>query len=205
MAQINIMVVMVAFIFTYSSASIADSELILDHTAPVFSARSTMGALINLADLRGKTVILEWTNANCPFVIKHYQSGNLPRLQNSARLNNIAWLQVITAVSDPQETRIKPLNSELSGASSRMTIVDTDGRLSLLYGAQTTPHIFIVNAEGILVYKGGVDNIASPYQADIAIAENYISAALADLAEGKKVAKSNTLPYGCNVSTPARS
>ncbi len=199
MGSTRIIKIVLLFMVT---CTVAFAALTIDLPAPLFSATGLDGAMVNLVDLRGQTVILEWTNAECPYVKKHYQRGSLPRLQKSAHLRNIVWLQVIAMVSGAkgEQIRITKLPVEYSASN---IFLDTEGRLSRLYGAQTTPQIYIINSDGVLVYQGAVDNIASQYQADIPTAENYISAALADLAEGKKVAKSNTQPYGCPVIAQA--
>jgi hypothetical protein len=191
----------ISFAFAVSSTA-AYAEPVVDKPAPVFSGAAADGSTIKLGDLKGKTVVLEWTNHECPFVVKHYESGNIPNLQKDAVAKGIVWLQVITSASGKQgnvsgETARK-LN-EHRGATPTNTVLDTDGTVGKLYGATNTPQFFIINPDGVLVYKGGIDSIPSADQADIPKAENYVSAALADLAAGKKVAKSSTKPYGCSV------
>jgi len=186
----------------FAMASPAFAEPVVDKLAPAFVGTAADGSNINLADLRGKTVVLEWTNHECPFVVKHYESGNIPDLQKDAVAKGIVWLQVITSAPDKQgfvsgETA-KKLN-EVRGATPTNTVLDQDGKIGKLYGATNTPQFFIINPEGELVYKGGIDSIPSTSQSDIPKAENYVKAALADLAAGKKVAKSSTKPYGCSV------
>lgn len=174
----------------------------LDQPAPAFSAPSADGKTISLDSYRGKTVVLEWTNADCPFVKKHYESGNIPKLQQDATAKGVVWLQVISSAPGKQgyvdgATAIK-LNN-FRDAKPTATVLDADGKIGKLYGAQTTPHIFIVNPQGQLVYKGGIDSIPSTDQSDIAKADNYVVAALGDLAAGRKIANANTKPYGCSV------
>ena len=188
-----------AFVFT-STAVYAES--VVDKPAPLFSGAAADGSTVNLADLRGKTVVLEWTNHECPFVVKHYESGNIPNLQKDAVAKGIVWLQVITSAQGKEgyvngETAQK-LNAH-RGATPTNTVLDNDGSIGKLYGATNTPQFFIIDTQGVLVYKGGIDSIPSADQSDIAKAENYISAALADLDAGRKIAKSNTKPYGCSV------
>ncbi|MEQ1622842.1 MAG: redoxin domain-containing protein [Methylococcales bacterium] len=186
----------------FAMASTAFAEPVVDKPAPAFVGTAADGSNIKLDDLRGKTVVLEWTNHECPFVVKHYESGNIPDLQKDAVAKGIVWLQVITSAPDKQgfvsgETA-KKLN-EVRGATPTNTVLDQDGKIGKLYGATNTPQFFIINPEGVLVYKGGIDSIPSTSQSDIPKAENYVKAALADLAAGKKVAKSSTKPYGCSV------
>ncbi|MDD5460042.1 MAG: redoxin domain-containing protein [Methylococcales bacterium] len=188
--------------FAFAAVSTAVAEPVVDHPAPVFSGAAADGTTINLADLRGKTVVLEWTNHECPFVVKHYESGNIPNLQKDALAKGIVWLQVITSAPGKQgnvdgETA-KKLNAH-RGATPTNTVLDNDGSIGKLYSATNTPQFFIIDPQGILVYKGGIDSIPSTDQSDIPKAENYVRAALADLAAGRKVAKSSTKPYGCSV------
>jgi peroxiredoxin len=178
------------------------AEPVIDKPAPLFSGAAADGSTINLADLHGKTVVLEWTNHECPFVVKHYESGNIPKLQKAAVAQGIVWLQVITSAPGKQgnvdgETARK-LNAHRN-ATPTNTVLDHDGAIGKLYGATNTPQFFIIDPQGVLVYKGGIDSIPSADQSDIVKAENYVSAALADLAAARKVAKSSTKPYGCSV------
>ncbi len=174
----------------------------IDQPAPTFSAPGADGKTVSLESYRGKTVVLEWTNADCPFVKKHYESGNIPTLQQEAAAKGIVWLQVISSAPGKQgyvdgATAIK-LNN-FRNAKPAATVLDADGKIGKLYGAQTTPQIFIVNPQGVLVYKGGIDSIPSTDQGDIAKADNYVVAALGDLSAGRKIAHANTKPYGCSV------
>jgi len=184
------------------SPFVALAEPALDQPAPAFSAQGADGKTIKLQTLRGKTVVLEWTNHDCPFVKKHYESGNIPQLQKEAAAQGIVWLQVISSAPGKQghvdgATALK-LNAE-RGAAPAGTVLDPDGSIGKLYGAQTSPHIFIINADGLLVYKGGIDSIPSAKTEDIAKAENYVRTSLAAIASGKKVANPNTKPYGCSI------
>jgi hypothetical protein len=190
------------------TASLAFAPLValaspaLDQPAPGFTANTANGKSISLDSLKGKTVVLEWTNNECPFVKKHYDSGNMQSLQKDAAAKGIVWLQVISSAPGKQgyvdgATAIK-LNSARS-ATPANTLLDPDGKLGQLYGAQTTPHIYIINSNGVLVYKGGIDSLATTDKADIAKAEPYVVNALGSLAAGKKIADNNTKPYGCSV------
>jgi len=157
---------------------------------------------LKLSDFRGKIVVLEWTSHLCPFVRKHYESGNIPRLQGLATGAGAIWLQVLSsAPGEPGYTdgmTAVLLNAYRNAAPSGI-LLDPEGKLGKLYGAKTTPHIFIIDAQGTLVYKGGIDNIDSTDKADIAKAENYVSEALAAIAAGKKIEHPITKPYGCSV------
>lgn len=194
-------IILLILTFVFASA-VVNAEPVVDKPAPLFSGKAADGSTVNLADLRGKTVVLEWTNHECPFVVKHYESGNIPELQKEAVAKGIIWLQVITSAPGKQgnvdgETARK-LNV-LRGATPTNTVLDSGGSIGKLYAATNTPQFFIINPDGILVYKGGIDSIPSADKSDIGKAENYVKEALADLAAGRKVVKSSTRPYGCSV------
>lgn len=184
-------------------SSHAMAEPIIDKAAPTFSGKAADGSTINLADLKGKTVVLEWTNHDCPYVVKHYdKSSNIPSLQKAAVADDVVWLQVISSAPGKQGnvdgvTAIK-LN-EKRGATPTNTILDADGNIGKLYNAKTTPHMFVINPEGVLVYKGGIDSIKTADPADISKATPYVKEALEALAAGKKIPNPSTAPYGCSI------
>ena len=174
----------------------------INQPAPAFSGKAADGKTINLADFKGKTVVLEWTNHECPFVKKHYESGNIPALQKDATAKGVIWLQVISSGPGEQGQVDGPAAVKINGyrdAKPTNTILDPQGQIGKLYGAQTTPHIFIIDAQGKLAYKGGIDSIASTDQRDISKAEPYVANALKALAAGQPIAKPVTRAYGCSV------
>jgi hypothetical protein len=182
--------------------ALAHAAASVDAPAPAFTATTAEGKSVSLADFKGKTVVLEWTNHDCPFVRKHYGSGNMQSQQKAATAQGVVWLQVISSAPGQQgfvdgATAVR-LNGE-RGAAPTATLLDPKGELGRLYGAQTTPHIYVITADGTLAYKGGIDSIASSDQADIARAEPYVTEALAAVAAGRKVEKASTRPYGCAV------
>jgi hypothetical protein len=184
------------------ASSNAIAEPVIDQPAPSFYGLTSEGSTLNLAALKDKIVVLEWTNNECPFVKKHYESGNIPQLQKEAAAKGVVWLQVISSAKDKQgyvdgPTAIK-LN-ESRGAKPAYTILDPEGKIGRLYDAQTSPHLFIINTQGVLVYKGGIDSIASVKQEDIPKATNYVREALAAIEAGKKVPNPSTKPYGCSI------
>jgi len=184
------------------AATSAFATATVDQPAPAFSATTADGRSIDLASLRGKTVVLEWTNHDCPYVKKHYESGNIPAQQKEATAQGVVWLQVISSAPGQQgfvdgATAAK-LNSSRNAAPTG-TLLDPTGAIGKAYGAQTTPHLYIITPEGQLAYKGGIDSIATAKKDDIAKAEPYVKLALADLKAGRKVAQANTRPYGCGV------
>ena len=185
-----------------AACGLAQAQATLDQAAPAFSAPTADGKTLSLASLKGKTVVLEWTNHECPYVKKHYGSGNIPALQKEATAKGVVWLQVVSSAPGKQgyvdgPTAIR-VNAERASVPTA-TLLDPSGALGKLYGAQTSPHLYIVNAEGTLVYKGGIDNIATNKADDIPKAENHVRTALAQLAAGQKIAPASTRPYGCSI------
>lgn len=180
--------------------ALADAEL--NKAAPAFSAVGADGKPVKLDAYKGKTVVLEWTNHECPYVKKHYESGNIPNLQKDAAGKGVVWLQVVSSAPGKQGhvdgATAQRLNASRKAAPAGI-VLDPDGKIGKMYGAKTTPHIFIVNAAGQLVYKGGIDSIPTTDKDDLAKAENYVTAALTAISANKPVAKANTQPYGCAV------
>jgi hypothetical protein len=181
----------------------AHAAATLDQPAPAFTVQGADGKPVSLSAYRGKTVVLEWTNHECPFVRKHYDgSGNIPKLQKEATASGVVWLQVISSHPGSQGhvsgAEALKLNQQRGSAPSAV-LLDADGKVGKAYGAQTTPHLYVVNADGKLVYKGGIDSIPSSRIDDIAKADNYVKLALADVAAGRKVAQASTRPYGCSI------
>lgn len=180
----------------------AQTAATLDQPAPAFSGTTADGRTVTLDSLRGKTVVLEWTNHDCPFVKKHYGSGNIPALQKDAAAKGVVWLQVISSAPGQQGHVDGPTALKLNqdrGATPSATLLDPSGQIGKAYGAQTSPHLYIINPQGTLVYKGGIDSIATAKAEDIAKAEPYVKVALGELAAGKKVTQASTRPYGCAI------
>lgn len=182
--------------------SLAHASPALDAPAPAFKATTADGKTLDLASLKGKTVVLEWTNHECPFVKKHYGAQNMQAQQKEAAAKGVVWLQVITSGPGQEgyvdgATALK-LNQE-RGAAPNAVLLDPKGEIGRAYEAKTTPHLFVIRPDGTLAYKGGIDSIRSANPADIPKAKQYVRAALDDLAAGRKVAEANTPPYGCSV------
>lgn len=170
--------------------------------APDFTLQSTEGKPVRLSDLRGKYVVLEWTNPGCPFVRKHYDSGNMPATQKAARAQGLAWLSVNSTAKESGDY-LEParLAAWLAERKARPTaiLMDEEGTVGHAYGARTTPHMYVIDPRGTLVYAGGIDSIPSARVADIERATNYVKAALADIAAQRPVAAAATQPYGCSI------
>lgn len=169
--------------------------------APGFTATDSKGAAVALSDFKGRFVVLEWTNDGCPFVQKHYK-GNMQALQQQARDQDVAWLSVISSapgkqghVSGAQADAL----SESRGAVPTHVLLDESGDVGRLYEAKTTPHMFIVDPEGTLVYAGGIDSIPSADADDIDKATPYVELALAQAIAGEPIEHAVTRPYGCSV------
>ncbi|RRJ94552.1 thioredoxin family protein [Opitutaceae bacterium TAV4] len=171
--------------------------------APDFTLTDINGQTHTLSALKGKTVVLEWVNPECPFVVKHYEkSGNIPGLQKSAAADGVVWLSINSAApgkqGDYDKAQIEAWSKKTSAAPAAY-LRDTDGKVGKLYGAKTTPHMFVINAEGVLVYHGGIDSIRSANPGDIAKAEPYVVEALAAVKKGETPATTSAAPYGCSV------
>jgi peroxiredoxin len=171
--------------------------------APSFTLTDLAGKSHQLADFKGKTVVLEWTNPECPFVVKHYESsGNLPATQKAATADGVVWLQINSAAAGKQgDYDVAAVQAWLAKNQAAATayLRDRDGKVGKAYGAKTTPHLYVINPEGVLVYQGAIDSNRSTDAKDIADAENYVKSALAALKAGKPVATPSTQPYGCGV------
>lgn len=170
--------------------------------APAFAATTAGGETIELQDLAGKTVILEWTNHLCPFVGKHYGAGNMQALQKEMTEQGVVWLQVISSAPGKQGyvegAEAQALNAE-RGALPSDTLLDPAGTLGRAYAARTTPHMYIIDPEGTLLYMGGIDDIASANPTDIPKATNYVREAMAAIQAGEAVPHPVTRAYGCTV------
>lgn len=171
--------------------------------APAFTATDASGQKVALDQYRGKTVVLEWTNYECPYVKKHYDSGSMQALQKEATGNGVVWLQVVSSAPG-QQGYVTTANADKlvvkdRSASVTRLLLDPAGTLGHQYAAKTTPHMYIVDATGKLVYMGGIDDKPTASQADLKGARNYVRAALADIAANRPVATPVSRPYGCSV------
>lgn len=170
--------------------------------APAFSAVDAGGKPVSLADFQGKTVVLEWVNPECPYVRKHYDSANMQATQKAATGKGVVWLSVNSTHPSHYDFK-KPaeMNAwmQKQGAVPSATLMDREGRIGRAYGARTTPHMYVIDAKGTLVYAGGIDDRPSANPADVKGAKNYVNAALGDVLAGKPVAQPVTRAYGCSV------
>ena len=174
------------------------AKAVVGQPAPDFSLTDLDGKTHRLEDYKGKTVVLEWVNPECPFVDRHYSTGNMPSLQKSATSDGVVWLTVNSGAKGEQGAyepgKAKPWMQK-KGAAPTAYLRDEEGTVGKLYQAKTTPHMYVIDPQGKLAYQGAIDS--DPRGG--ANAENYVTAALTAVKEGKMPAKTNTTPYGCNV------
>lgn len=173
--------------------------------APDFTATDTNGKSHKLSEYAGKFVVLEWTNRGCPFTQKHYDSGNMQRLQKDWTARGVVWLTVISSAPGKQgyvtATEENAYLKQVNGSPTAV-LLDPSGALGHLYDAKTTPHMFIINPQGSLIYNGAIDDHATTDAADIANSKNYVSLALGEALGGKPVSQPTSRPYGCSVKYP---
>jgi peroxiredoxin len=170
--------------------------------APDFKTTDSNGQMHQLSEYRGKYVVLEWHNNGCPYTRKHYESGNMQHLQKEWTARGVIWFTVISSapgqqgyVTAQQENEyLKSMNAAPTAA-----LLDPQGDVGRLYAAKTTPHMFIINPQGVLIYDGAIDSKATTDQSDIATATNYVSQALDEAIAGKSVSTPTSRPYGCSV------
>ena len=170
--------------------------------APDFKALDTRGKVVTLADFKGKHVVLEWVNPGCPYVVKHYGSANMPGTQKEATTQGVVWLAVNSTATDHSDYRAPAALAQWmqsQKAAATATLMDADGKMGRAYGARTTPHLYIIDPKGTLVYAGGIDNKPTANPADVATATNHIKVALGEALAGKPITQASTRPYGCSV------
>jgi peroxiredoxin len=170
--------------------------------APAFTLTDTQGTKHSLSDFKGKVVVLEWFNSGCPFVKKHYIQGNMQALQKTYTDQGVVWLTICSSAPGKQG------HMDAAGHNRKMAewkmnatamLMDESGQAGKAYGAKTTPHMFVINAEGEVVYQGAIDDKRSTNPADIPQSTNYVRAALDAVLAGEPVKEAKTMPYGCSV------
>lgn len=170
--------------------------------APEIEAVDTNGNPFKLSDHKGKIVVLEWTNHECPFVVKHYGSGNMQATQKAAMADGVEWVTIVSS-AEGKQGNVSPEEAnkivEEAEASISAKILDESGEIGKAYDAKTTPHMFVIDAEGNVAYAGAIDSVSSPNPDTIEGATNYVTAALESLKAGEPVEVTETKPYGCAV------
>jgi peroxiredoxin len=191
----------IPFLFL-AAAPVLAGEHPVGKPAPDFSLTDITGQVRKLSDFKGQTVVLEWTNYRCPFVRKHYGSGNMQALQKEWTAKGVVWLSICSS-SEGKEGFMTPAEwrkaAAEKGAASTAILLDPDGKVGRLYGAKTTPHMFVIDSKGLLAYKGAIDDRPSTDPADIPGAKNYVRMVLEDLAAGRISRVASTTSYGCSV------
>ncbi|MDX2095297.1 MAG: redoxin family protein [Alphaproteobacteria bacterium] len=191
-----------SFLTTLLIAGSALAAVTVGEPAPAFSGTDVLsGEPISNESLKGKTVVLEWNNPDCPFVKKFYSVGAMQALQAKAARNGVVWVGINSSAAG-KEGYLKDAAQAKAALAERQSntrhyLLDHDGRIGHAYAAKTTPHMFIIDPQGILVYQGAIDNKPSADTADIATATNYVTEALNALKHGKPIKTATTQPYGC--------
>lgn len=171
-------------------------------SAPEFTAVASDGKSYKLADFKGKYVVLEWHNQGCPYVKKHYESGNMQKLQKQFRDKGFVWFTVISSAAGKQgHVNADGANAYIQKMKAGPTAVllDDTGTVGKLYGAKVTPHMFLINPKGTLIYNGAIDDNDSSDADDIPTSKNYLAAAAEEALAGKAVSTPTSRPYGCSV------
>lgn len=192
----------IVFVLTLLMSSALFGQAEVGKMAPNFTLKDPMGISVSLGDFKGKHVVLEWVNYDCPFVKKHYNSGNMQMLQAKYTEQGVVWLAINSSAPGKQgnfTTREILQRSREHKAAFSAYLMDEDGKVGKAYGAKTTPHMYIIDPAGKLVYAGGIDDIKSTNVKDVDKATNYVAAALDASLAGKPIAMAKTKPYGCSV------
>ncbi len=187
--------------FALGSGAAPRGGLAVGAAAPTFQSADSNGKSVSLNSLRGKFVVLEWSNFTCPYVQKHYNSGNMQGLQRKYTGKGVVWLTVFSNAEGMPGYYPNPQLNKLA-AQKRVAstlIPDPSGKLGRLYNARNTPTMFVINPEGNIIYMGGIDDKATPDVEDIPKAKNYVSAALDEAMAGKPVSVPTSRPYGCGI------
>lgn len=192
----------IACLLLLGSVSAGNAAAIVGKKAPSIELRDSNGKTVRLDAFKGKFVVLEWVNFQCPFVGKHYGSGNMQKLQKDYTQKGVVWLSICSSAQGKQGHVNGQEANELlkqKGAAPSRFLLDPAGNVGKAYGAKTTPHMFVIDPKGTVVYDGAIDDTPSTDKADIATAKNYVVAALDAAMSGKKVDTAVTQPYGCSV------
>ncbi len=178
------------------------AQAVIGESAPTFSLSDTEGQPRSLEGVKGSVVVLEWSNHECPFVRKHYGSGNMQRLQATYTERGVVWLTMVSSAPGKQgHVTAQEANAirRQRGDHQTAMLLDSEGTVGQRYGAKTTPHMFVIDPAGTLVYAGAIDDAPSTDPADVVTAQNYVARALEDAMNGNPVSIAETKPYGCSV------
>lgn len=194
-------ILLIAFLLILPFMTVSANPVGVGEAAPDFSLKDITGKTVKLSDLKGKTVVLEWTNPGCPFVVGHYANGNMPAVQAKYTGKGVVWLTINSTNAEHKDAKspeeFQKIFTEWKSVASA-NLLDADGKVGQTYGAKTTPHMFIISADGSLAYNGAIDDDRS-VNGGANAKINYVSVALDEVLAGKSVATSTTKPYGCSV------
>lgn len=196
----GVSLVLITTVLLWTKSAQGNDEL--TSTASDFTLADTHGSTHRLSDYRGKYVVLEWLNYDCPFVRKHYSTGNMQRLQREYTEKGVVWLSIVSSAPGKQgyfsPEVMNQMNEDRGGAPTAI-LLDSDGKVGRLYGAKTTPHMFVIDTSGSTIYEGAIDDIRSANVDDIQRATNFVAQALDQAMSGQPVTVPSRQPYGCSV------
>lgn len=184
------------------AAPIAHAQAVVGQPAPAFAVTDVNGKSVQLSDFAGKHVVLEWFNPGCPFVQKHYNSGNMPATQKAAVSKGVVWVSINSDAREPGDKKASasfPAWLKERGAAPAAVLLDGAGSIGKAYGARATPHMFVIDPQGKLVYAGAIDSKPSTNPEDIKTATNYVSQALTESMAGQPVSRPKSQAYGCSI------
>jgi peroxiredoxin len=185
-----------------AGVSPATAQARIGAPAPAFTLNDSNGRALALTDLKGKTVVLEWTNHDCPYVGKHYRGNNMQALQKKWTGQGVVWLSVISSAPGLQGHVSAQQANKLTadrGAAPTAVLFDPTGKVGRAYGARTTPHMYVIDREGALVYMGGIDDQPTARLEDLKVAKNFVDQALGEITQGKPVSVTGARAYGCSI------
>lgn len=187
---------------TVSAQNTSSTSATIGQTAPDFTLQGSDGKQHSLADYKGKFIVLEWTNPQCPFVRRFYSSGAMQKLQKTETAKNVVWLRINSSAEGHEGYQsVSDLASYVKDQSVAATasLLDPNGQVGHIFGARTTPHMFVIDPKGVLIYAGGIDNDPTADVSDTPPASNYVTTALDEAMAGKPVSTPTAPPYGCSV------
>jgi AhpC/TSA family len=189
-------------IIASAGVQLATAQALIGASAPAFTLTDSNGRNLSLADFKGKIVVLEWTSHECPYVGKHYRGNNMQALQKKWTGQGVVWLSMISSAPGlPGHVSPEQANKLTDDRSAAPTAVlfDPMGKVGHAYGARTTPHMYVINGEGVLVYKGGIDDRPTARLQDLKGARNFVDEALSEISQGKPVSVTASRAYGCSI------
>jgi peroxiredoxin len=191
-----------ALFVLFAAVAMVHAQVEVGKPAPDFTLQDCSGKSVTLSDHKGKVVVLEWVNHGCPFVVKHYGSGNMQKLQADATAKGVVWLSICSSAPEKQGHMSAADASKVCAekqTAATAYLLDESGEVGKKYGAKVTPELFVIDAKGVLAYHGAIDDKKSTNPGDIAGAKNYVAAALDEILAGKTVSTPKTEAYGCSV------